>query len=142
MKFGLGQLIQTKAEFSYAIAVIDRIGGWIEGGGIEDGSQIGGRLAVCIWILSKAVVCNGQNYMKACRNQQNLLWKPLIVSVHVCRINHDWIAEFSLVLQEHKVLGALNHDTEVSCMVHWELLWYSAPSSLNNLLNDDVIFEM
>ena len=30
--------MQTKAELSHGIAVMDRLGGWIEGGCIEDGS--------------------------------------------------------------------------------------------------------
>ena len=34
-KFGLDNAIQTNAEFSYAIAVMDRIGGWEE----EEGEQ-------------------------------------------------------------------------------------------------------
>ena len=38
--FDLANLIQTKTEFSYAMAVMDRVGGWMEGGINEDGSQI------------------------------------------------------------------------------------------------------
>ena len=52
-EFDVGHPIQTTEEFSYAIAVVDRIGGWIEGGRIEDGNQIGGRLAACKWIYPK-----------------------------------------------------------------------------------------
>ena len=37
----LTNLIQTRADLSYAIAVIDRIGGWVAGGRIEGGSKIG-----------------------------------------------------------------------------------------------------
>ena len=47
---------------------LNRIGGWIEGGRIEDGRQIGGRLAACAWIFSKAVICNGPNYMDTFRD--------------------------------------------------------------------------
>ena len=67
--------IQTAAEFSCATAVMDRIGGWIEGGRNEDGSQIGGRLAARLWI----------NW--ACARVQE---------------NHEWISEFSSVVQENK----------------------------------------
>ena len=35
-KFDLDKSIQTKAEFSYAMAVMDRIGGWEEGYGQEN----------------------------------------------------------------------------------------------------------
>ena len=27
--------------------------------------------------------------------------------------NHEWVSEFSLVLQESKILGALNYDIDV-----------------------------
>ena len=52
---------------SFAIAVMDRIGGSVGGGRIEDGSQIEGRLAACRWIFTKAGIYNGQNYMDGCR---------------------------------------------------------------------------
>ena len=42
-EFDLANSIQTKAEFSYATVVVDRIGGW--NGGNEEGSQIGARFA-------------------------------------------------------------------------------------------------
>ena len=62
-KFGLDNLIKTKAVFSHAIAVMDRIGGWEE----EEGEQenwVGARFAASIWIYTKAVVCNGQSHMQ------------------------------------------------------------------------------
>ena len=46
--------------------------------------------------------------------------------------NHEWVAEFPLVMQENQILEALNCDMEVPCIVQWWMLWYSAPTSLNN----------
>ena len=62
-KFDLANLIRTNATFSDATAVTDKIGGLIEegrndGSGRQDGSQMGGRLGVCICISSKTVICN------------------------------------------------------------------------------------
>ena len=57
-EFDVANLILTNAQFSYAMAVMDRIGGRIEGGRDADGSQIGGRLAA-----SKAVICDGEKHM-------------------------------------------------------------------------------
>ena len=57
----VGLPIQTKAEFSCAVTVIDKIGGW------EDGKQedlIGARLGASVWICTKALVCNGQRNME------------------------------------------------------------------------------
>ena len=56
--------------------------------------------------------------------------------------DHVLVSEFSLALQEKKVLEALTHDIDVPCIVQWRMLWYSAPTSLDNaLLNDGVILE-
>ena len=60
-KSDLENAIQTKAELSCAIAVMDKIGGWEE----EEGEQenwVGPRFASSIWIYTKSVVCNGQNH--------------------------------------------------------------------------------
>ena len=48
--------IQTKAELSCAMAVMEKLGGWHEEGErievdeVHEGSPIGGLLAACIWI--------------------------------------------------------------------------------------------
>ena len=49
--------IQTKAEFSYAIAVMDKI----------EESWAGSRFAASMWIYTKAVTCNGQDNMQEYR---------------------------------------------------------------------------
>ena len=64
--FDLDNAIQTKAEFLFAIAVIDRIRGWEE----EEGEQencVGPRFSASMWICAKAVVCHWQNHMQNCR---------------------------------------------------------------------------
>ena len=43
------------------MTVMDRIGGWSEGGRIEGGSQIERKLAANMGIYTEAVNCNGQN---------------------------------------------------------------------------------
>ena len=51
-----------------------------------------------------------------------------------CRTNHDWISAFPLVEAKNNILEARHYDFDV-----W-MLWYSAPTSLNNdFLNDGVI---
>ena len=43
----------------------------------------------------------------------------------------------TIVLQEANVLEALQYDLEIHCVVQWRMLWFSAPTSLNDdLLND------
>ena len=63
----VGLAIQTKAEFSCAVTVMDKIGGWEEGNEQED--QIGARFGASVWIHTKAVFCNDQ------RNMENFMIK-------------------------------------------------------------------
>ena len=55
---------QKREAFSYAPAVIDRVGGWIVGN--EEGSQIGARFAASMRIYT-TVICNGQQHEGAFR---------------------------------------------------------------------------
>ena len=61
-EFDAGLPFQTIAELSYAVAVMDKIGGWEEGSQRED--QNGARFGANMWISTKAVVCNGQRHME------------------------------------------------------------------------------
>ena len=54
-KFDLDNAIQTMAEFSCAIAVMDKIGWW------EEEHWVGSRFTACMWICTKAAICDGQN---------------------------------------------------------------------------------
>ena len=69
-EFDLTNSIQTKAAFSDALAIMDRVGGWRFGH--EKGSQIGTIFAACMWVHTKAVICNGQRHMETFRiNKRN-----------------------------------------------------------------------
>ena len=68
-------LIQTEAECSHAMTVMDKVGGWHEREGTtyvgeSEDSDIGGTLAACIWILSKAVLYNGRKNMEEFRDRK------------------------------------------------------------------------
>ena len=91
--FGLDDAIQTK-EFSNAIAVMDRIGGWEEGG--EQENWVGARFAASIWIHTKAAVCNGESHSVL----EEVNW--------VCddaRDDHVWVSEQTIALHEGTSLG-------------------------------------
>ena len=55
-KLDLEHAVQTKAEFSYVIAMMDRVGDWEEGDEYENSKGV--RFAASMWICTKAVVCN------------------------------------------------------------------------------------
>ena len=50
----------------------------------------------------------------------------------LCR--HTCLSDDTLLSQEARTLEALNYDLDVPCVVQWAVLWFAAPSSLNNEL--------
>ena len=109
---------------------MDKIEGWEE----EDG--VGSRFAACMWIHSKAVICdrheNTQEYlMQEIRSiMEDAIW--------VCDDaldDHVWVSELTISCLETKVLVA-------PCVVQWSMLWFSSPTSLNRrFLNSGAIVE-
>ena len=93
-------------EFSFAIAVMDRTGGWEE----EEGEQehwVGPRVA-SMWVYTKAVVCNRQNHM---HNYKIFKIKSVMEVVNwVCGDaldEHVCVVEKTISLQAAEVLEAL-----------------------------------
>ena len=114
------KLIVKKTEFSYAMAIMDRIGGWSQHGRNEAGNQIGVSLAAIMWIYTKTVICNGQQHMDVFRNPKRYSVMEAINGVCAqVQENHELISEFSLVMQESNMLEALNCGLEVLCIVQW-----------------------
>ena len=125
--FDLDIAIQTKAEFFYAIVVMDIIGGW------EEEDWVVSRFAAGMFIYTKAVIRNGQNNME---NYRLLKFSSIMEAVNwVCDDaldDHVWVSELTISCLESKVLEALQYDLTNPCIVQWGLLWFSAPTSLNN----------
>ena len=141
-KFDLENAIQTKAELSYAIAVMDRVGGWEE----EDGEQenwVGPRFAASMWIYTKAVMCNVQNHMQNFRIFKLSSIKEAVNGMCDDAFDeHVWVSEGTISLHKTKVLEVLQYDIEIPCIVQWRMLWLSTPTSLNNEpVNDGAILE-
>ena len=99
---------QTKAEFSYAMSVMDKIGGWDEGDEQED--QIGERFGANLWIYTNAVSCIGQRNMeKFVMNKMNSMTVAVNGAQEILYYNHEWTPQYSIVLQECKVLGRMTN---------------------------------
>ena len=96
-KFDLENAIQKKAEFSYAIAVMDKIGG------CEEENWVGSRYAASMWIYTEAVLCNGQNHME---NYNFVKVRSIMeVAKWVCDDALDervWVSELTMSCQEAK----------------------------------------
>ena len=96
---------RQEASFSYVIAVMDRIVCRIEDEGrIDDGSQIGGRLAACV---CKKII---------------LLWMPSFGFVHACRKTTAGFPSFIWYCRRAKFAEYWNYDI-VPCVVQWRPLF-------------------
>ena len=50
-------------------------------------------------------------------------------------VDDEWVSEKTIVQHEQEILGVeLNYKIKVPCVVQWSLLWFSAPTELNNSL--------
>ena len=87
---------------------MDKIGGWDEGDEQED--QIGQRLGANLWIYTNAVSCIGQRNMeKFVMNEMNSITVAVNGAQEILYNNHEWIPQYSIVLQECKVLGCITN---------------------------------
>ena len=116
-----------KATFSFAMAVMDKVEGW------NEKKWVGSYLVACMWIYTKAVLCDGrmrhppldlQPFLglfveRASWVTEDFLWE------------HEWIMETNVTSKENVILEALNYDVDVPCPLQWGLLWFSAPRNLN-----------
>ena len=113
--FDLEHDIQTKAEFSSAIAVMDNIGGWNE----ED--LVGSRCAASMRIDTTAVICNGQNNMQECRlHKLRSIMEAVIWVCDDALDDHVWVSEPTISCKEAKVLELANPH-----IVEWCMFWFS-----------------
>ena len=76
----------SKAVFSYAMTVMDKNNGW------EEEEWVGSRFAACMWIYTKAVLCDGQE------STQDYLRRRLLSNMEsvswVCEEafeEHEWV---------------------------------------------------
>ena len=119
-------------ELECAVAVMDRIGGWEEGK--EDENQIGAHFGACMWISTKAAISIRSKDMKNFISQIHPLTEAVNKTWDVLCGTHAWIQQDSMELQGSHTMKSLHYDTEVPCVMQWGLLWYSAPSHLNEIL--------
>ena len=136
-RFDLDNAIQTKAAFTYAIAVMDKIGGW------REEHLVGSSFAATMWIYTKAMICNGQIHMHNYR-----LFKFRSIVEAVCwecddaLDEHVWESELTLFFSGSKGLEALQYNIAHPCTVQLGVWWFSAPTNLyNGLTNDGVNVE-
>ena len=96
------------------------------------------RIAACIWIYTKAVLCDGQestqeNLRKLSTIMESVSW--------VCKEAmeaHEWVSEPTISMQENEILVVMSCHLDVPCVIQWRL-WFSPPSRLNARFADMAI---
>ena len=98
--------------------------------GDEQKNWVGARFAAGIWIYTKAVVCEGQRHMQTFK----IFKLRFFCKLSTWLVTMSWtiicVSEMTIALQEAKVFWRLcNMIPEFPCVVHWDMLWFSAPNS-------------
>ena len=116
-----------EAACSFAMTVMDKVEGW------NEEKWVNTHLAACMWIYTKAVLCDGRPWTyqptlgiiveNVSWVTEDFLWE------------HEWITETTVTLKENVTLEALNYDIDVPCPIQWGLLWFSAPTNLSPQCN-------
>ena len=52
--------------------------------------------------------------------------------------DHEWVSENTSDMQVEEVMGReLDYERCIPCVVQWSMLWFSAPTRLNQTMEDD-----
>ena len=98
------------------MTVMDKVEGW------NEEEWVGSKFAACMWIHTKAVLCDGHR-----RPPQDLRQMLVIVMEcvrWVCKDalwEHEWVTEPNVLWKENDILEALNYDLDVLCPLQWGL---------------------
>ena len=116
---------------------MDRIEGW------EEEQLVGSRFAACVWICTKAVLCDGQDSTQDyLRRRLSTIMESVGCVCEEAMEGHELVSELTISMQESENLVALSCDIDAPCVVQWRLLWFSSPSRLNRRFADNAtIFE-
>ena len=104
-------------------------------GGLNDEKWVGSYLVACMWIYTKAVLCDVR------RRDPPLELQPFLGIIVESASwvtadflwEHEWITETNVTLKENAILEALNCEIDVPCPFRWGLLWFSAPTNFNRM---------
>ena len=107
--------VQSKAVFSCAMAVMDKICG-LE----KEETWVGSPFAACMWIYTEAAPCDEQESTEEYLKQRRL---SIMKSVNGVREGafegHEWVSEPTISRMEEHVLVDLEYDIDIPCVVQW-----------------------
>ena len=104
---------------------MDSIHGWE-----DEGERLGSKVAACMWIYTKGALTEAAyDVIMLCTN-----W--------VCAgifNDHEWVSESTIAPHEEELMGMdLDYKPGIPCVVQWCMLWFSAPTRLNQTLGKDL----
>ena len=93
------------------------------------------RFAACLWIDTKAVLCDGQGppQEELRRKLSTIMASASWVCKDALRDN-EWVTELNVFLKEKEIL---NYDLYIPCVIQWRLLSFSSPSRLNQTFTNN-----
>ena len=93
--------VQSRAVFSYAMTVMDNIYQWE-----EEEKWLGSKCAARMWIYTKCVLCDGQEFTQEYMKRRMLSIMPGVN--RVCEEafeEHEWVSELTISMQEGRSVG-------------------------------------
>ena len=108
-------------------------------GSEDDEKRVGSKFAACMRIYTKEMLTSGQ--MSTPEMEEYL--KIKLCMNWVCAGTFDdreWVSESTIAQQEEETKGReLDYETCVPCVVQWCMLWFLAPTRLNQTLESQGI---
>ena len=137
MRFFRHVNVRSKAVFSNAMTIIDKIQGWE-----EEETRVGSQFATCVWICTKKGLTKEQIPTP---EMEEYLKKRMLHTNWVCAVtfeDHEWVSESTTSKHVEDMLGMeLDYENVIPCVVQWSLLWFSAPTRLNEISEQDLKIE-
>ena len=96
--------VQSKAEISYAMTIMDAIHGWE-----DEEKRVGSQFAACMWIYTKEVLTRGQILNAEMQEYQRKRMMSIMLCTNwVCAgtfEDHEWVPESTSAQLAEEVLG-------------------------------------
>ena len=91
--------VHPKAVFSYAMTVMDEICGWR-----EEQNWVGSLFAACMWIWTKAVLCDEHDATQEYKRRRMLSIMESVKCVCEAALDeHEWVSPLTISLREEVV---------------------------------------
>ena len=111
---------------SFAMAFMDKAEGW------NEEQWVGSNFVACMWIYTKAVLCDGRRRDPPLDLESTLgiIVESVTWVTHRSLWEHEWITDINVILKENEKFEALDYEIDNPCPLQRGVLWFSAPTNL------------